>query len=285
MIRNALVALDGSRASQVATQMAISHVKQADPSAPGGPPISLTGLAVLDAPTITKPEPTPVGAGSFKKERDEALLAAADHKTLEILDEFAAACRAAGVECATQRLEGLPFDAITAAGRVHDLIVIGRETNFHFQTSDDPCETFKLLVRDHPCPLIITPNEYPTGKAVIIAYDGSRAASRALHLFGLTEPDLEEMDVHVVTVDDDPADAQANCAEAVAFLRGHDVHAHSHPIASNESPTETLIETADKLGARLIVMGAFGHRGWSTVFFGSTTRHMLDECRYPLFVY
>ena len=285
MIRAAIIALDGSAASRVATPLVIDFVKQRSGQRDGATSALLTGIAVLDRPTITKPQATPVGGGGLKRERDEALLSEADERTREILSEFTSACAAAGVNHETVRAEGLPHEAIAAAGRTNDLVFIGRNTNFHFQTSDDPCETFKQLLRDNPCPVVVTPDEVPQGNGVVVAYDGSRAASRALHTFALLEPNLEGLDVHVVSVDRSQQKAENSCRVAVAFLRRHAVDAQAHPISSGGKPTQVLIETADRLGARLVVMGAYGHQGLRTVFFGSTTRQMLDQCRFPLFVY
>jgi nucleotide-binding universal stress UspA family protein len=239
----------------------------------------------LDRPTITKPQATPVGGGAFKKERDEALLAEADRRIQEILQSFESTCEQAGVSHTTVRAEGLPYEAIASASHVHDMIFIGRDTNFQFQTSTDPCETFKRLLRDHPCPVIVTPSDVPEGNGVVIVYDGRRAASRVLHTFALAEPNLEGLDVYVVSVDRSAQQAADYCSEAVQLLRRHAIDARAHPVTAAASPTRLLIDTAGQLGARLVVMGAFGRKGLRTVFFGSTTRQMLDRCLFPLFLY
>ncbi len=285
MIRSALVALDGSAASRVATELSIGYVKRRSDQRDDAPSVSLTGVAVLDRPTITKRQAMPVGGGAFKHERDETLLAEADRKASEILDEFKSACAAAGVEHRAEHAEGLPYEAIAAAGLVHDLIVIGRNTNFHYQTSDDPCETFRCLLRDHPCPVVVTPKEVPKGNGIVIAYGGSRAASRALHTFALTAFNLEDQQVHVVSVDRSEQQAHNHCAQAVEFLQRHGIGAEAHPKVSKGHPTVVLNDMALELEARLVVMGAYGRKGLPALFFGSTTREMLKQCQFPLFVY
>ena len=287
MIRSALIALDGSPASEVATGIAIRFVKKRESGSrrEGAGPLLLTGIAVLDRPTITKPQATSVGGGTFKKQRDDALLADASQKIRQILDDFKSACEAAGVDYTTVRAEGLPYEAIASASHVHDLVVIGRDTNFHFQTSDDRCETFKRLLRDHPCPVVVTPNAFAEGNDVVIAYDGSRAASRALHTFALTEPNLEDVTCHVVSVDRSQDQTENWCSEAVELLKRHSIDACAHPVISTANPTRILIDTCGELNAGLVVMGAFGRKGLRSVFFGSTTHEMLDKCLFPLFVY
>lgn len=73
MIRSALVALDGSAASKTAVEMATRSVQTQSRSGPEGTIATrLTGIAVLDRPTITKRQATPVGGGAYKKERGVA---------------------------------------------------------------------------------------------------------------------------------------------------------------------------------------------------------------------
>ena len=286
MIRNALLALDGSAASDVALKMAIQFVQNRSEQAKQEKgEILLTGVAVLDRPTITKREAMPAGAAAFKKERDEAWLAEADEKTRRILDNFRQRCQSAGVAHDCVRAEGVPYEAIAAESHRHDLVLIGRNTNFQFQTSNDRCETFRHLLRDHPRPVVVTPSEIPSGDAVMIAYGGSRAASRALHMFALMEFELGDLEVHVVSVDKKEEVAEANCKEAVELLRRHDIAATANPIVTNQNVAQALLDQAGKLNARLIVMGAFGRKGIQKTFFGSSTRKMLEQSACPLFLY
>jgi nucleotide-binding universal stress UspA family protein len=286
MIRSALLALDGSPASDVALRMAIELVKGQTRATPDGEePVLLVGMSILDRPTITRPQALPLGAGAFKRDRDEALLAEADRKTREILDNFTSVCAEAGIAYDVLRAEGLPYEEIELASLSHDLILIGRDTNFHFQTSDDCCETAKRVLRDHPRPVLVVEDEVPHGDGLIIAYDGSRAAARALHILVLMGLNLGHLNVHVVSIDQHAEHAEANCRKAAELLNRHHIHAQLHPVASTANPAQMLIEKATELNAQVIVMGAFGHRGLPAAFFGSTTRRMLEQSPFPLFLY
>ncbi len=280
MIRSLLIALDGSAASQVATEFAIQSINERKEQGQEILPL-LTGMAVVDKQTITQPQGVPIGGAAFKGKRDEALLAKANTKARTILENFKSACEEAQIEHDLLQAEGQPYEAIASASQVHDAIFIGRDTNFQFQT-DDPCETVKRLIRDHPRPVIVTPKTMPEGTNVVVAYDGSRAASRALFTFAMTKP---VRPVHVVSVDRNQARAEKHAAEAVEFLRRHDIQAQSHAITTSGSPTQPILDSAGQLATRLVVMGAYGHQGLQTWFFGSTTRTLLDKCLFPLFVY
>ena len=285
MIRSALLALDATEASVVAQEKAIRFCQYVGSrSDDSGCPIHLTGVAVVDRPKIQRPQATPIGGGAFKVDRDEALLGEARERVTKILDDFEACCRQAGVPCSTIRSEGHPYEQIEQAARQHDVILIGRDTNFHFETRDQTDDTLKRLVRDHPRPIIVTPAHDPGGRSVVIAYDGSLQGSRALHIWILLGLLREETEVHVISVDRNEAEARQLCDEAATLLGRHDIPATTHPIGSKENVVLVLTGQLPALEPRMLVMGAFGSGGLRARFFGSTTLAMIKDCPYPLFL-
>jgi nucleotide-binding universal stress UspA family protein len=46
-----------------------------------------------------------------------------------------------------------------------------------------------------------------------------------------------------------------------------------------------LLRRCEELEARMLVMGAYGHRGWRDFLFGSTTSHLLESASLPLFIH
>ena len=125
----------------------------------------------------------------------------------------------------------------------------------------------------------------PEGNGLVIAYDGSRAASRAAHTFALMEFNVAHLNVHVVSVDRSEEQAQAYCDEVSELLKRHNISAQSHAVASSSRAAQALIDKAGELGARAIVMGAFGRTGLQAAFLGSATRRMLEQSPFPLFLF
>ena len=95
----------------------------------------------------------------------------------------------------------------------------------------------------------------------------------------------EDTPIHLVSIDPSPQRAESLCAEAAAFLRTHGKTPQTHPIDSEADPADILRAQAKTLNARAIVMGAFGHTGLREMFFGSSTRTMLETCPVPMFIY
>ena len=95
----------------------------------------------------------------------------------------------------------------------------------------------------------------------------------------------EVLEVHVVSVGDDRVILEENCAQACEYLRGYGVAAQTHAIESGGDITTALMDLADQIGTHILVMGAYGSRGLRILFFGSTTRQLIERGPYPLFVY
>ncbi|TWT31974.1 universal stress protein [Blastopirellula retiformator] len=286
MIRSVLLALDASEASQTAKRMAIrfcrDHNQREDmPSVA----IHLTGVAVVDTPNICAPMAVPLGAGAYKKDRDETLLAKANEEAEAILSQFEADCVEAGVPHTAVRSEGLPYEQIEAVSRTHDVIMIGHDTNFHYETHKTISETVRRLLLDNARPVIVFPKEAPTNDSVVISYDGSIPASHALHMWTLLRLRRPETKVHVVSVDRDLAVAQRHCDEAAELLRYHQVQATLHPTKLTSSVVNQLSEVIDEIAPRTVIMGAYGSGGFREALFGSSTNKMLENAKTLLFLY
>jgi len=285
MIRSILLALDTTEASTLAQHLAI-RVCQEIASRPGacGRAVHVTGVAVVDRPSIERPEPAPIGGGAFKVERDEAMLAHAHEKLTEILDRFEAQCRAAGIPCSTVRAEGLPYEQIQQEARSHDLIMIGKDTNFHFETSTETGDTVRRLLKASPRPVVVVPATVEKGTNVVIAYDGSLQSSHALHLWTLLDLRAHDSVVHLVSISVKRDEAELRCQEAATLLSYHDIEARTHPIESDAGLAEVIEEHAAEWSPKLVVMGAYGVGGIRAAFFGSETRAMLESSRSLLFL-
>jgi len=215
---------------------------------------------------------------------DATLLADAGHKVEEFLEDCAQRCAEAGVACQTRQDTGLPADYILLEAQQYDLIMLGQHTFFHFETQDTSDDTLAMVVKQSPCPVVAVPATLPEGRAVLIAYDGSPHATRALHMFqalGLASA----YDVHVVCVDAHREKAHPCVEHAVTFLQGHNVVAQAHALATSESPAHALLQYVHQVQAGLLVMGSSSRSPLREFFGGSVTRTMLRDSLVPLFLY
>lgn len=124
-----------------------------------------------------------------------------------------------------------------------------------------------------------------SGSHVMIAWDGSREATRAVH-------DALPLMRHaqkttVVTVSEGQGEAAASRipgSAIAAVVARHGIHIEllDTVTASRESTGDTLLSQAADLGADLIVMGAYGHARWHELVMGGATRTMLRSMTVPV---
>jgi len=90
---------------------------------------------------------------------------------------------------------------------------------------------------------------------------------------------------HILSIAREQSAALSVGERARSFLALHYFDADLEAVATTEKPADVLLRRASETGARLLVMGAFGHRGVRELLFGSTTRHLFDSAPVPLFIY
>ena len=277
MLKTILVGLDGSPYSDAAVELGIRWSQKFD--------CMLTGVGVIDEHEIRRPQGIPVGGGAFKHQAEEAQLADARHRVEQFLEAFTLKCTERQVSHKCLEDVGQPYEEILLEAQRYDLIMIGQETHFHFETRVGAGDTVEALLRRTPRPVVVAPLEIPKGDGVLIAYDGSLNASRSLQSFvGLGLKTLGE--VHLLTIHkNDQVQAAKMADRAVEFLGFHDIKATVHAIADATKPGEMIIKKSHEFGVELIVMGSYGKNRLVEFFMGSVTRKVLSRSTVPMFLY
>lgn len=131
-------------------------------------------------------------------------------------------------------------------------------------------------------PVLAVPRAGPAvdvAGAALVAWDGSEEASIALR-FAL--PLLRRASsVHLIEIEEKAA--RTGGEQGALYLSRHGIDARSsHRMASVGDVGRTMIETAARIDAALIVMGAYSHSRMSEFFLGGATRTMLATSPVPL---
>ncbi|WP_342238995.1 universal stress protein [Inquilinus sp. OTU3971] len=276
MLKSLLIGLDTTEASNRAESVALDLAKRHG--------ASICGVSVIDVPFLTAPEAIPIGGAYYKFAKDVALLKQAQQQSQTVLRQFEEHCRTLAVRSSTAEYHGEPYEELRKAADVHDLIVIGRDVTFHGGDHAVLGDPVARLVKTLPRPLVVVPPAPPRGSAVLVAYDGSLPAMRALQLHALLDlyPDAA---TGVIAIDRDKAKAEAMAERGAHFLRLHGIRAEAVGIQSDEDPAQVLLSELQSYEPGLLVMGAFGHRGWREALLGSCTGTLLRQGSVPLFVY
>jgi nucleotide-binding universal stress UspA family protein len=284
MLRSILVALDGSASSVEAGLLALELGKRHR--------AHVEGLGIVNSAWIQRPEPVPIGGMAYKKALDMTLLKNASDRVNAVLRTFAEGAKDADFAAFdTRRVDGDPRIQIELEATAHDLVVVGRNSLFDVdgELHEVPL-CIDRIIRGEPRPVLLVP---PGGKPgddlaapVLIAFDGTPAASRTLHMFALLGLPAER-ELHVLTVDSSEDAAATAAGRACALLGRHGAkQAHGIGLGNLQAgtPAEAILGTAKTLGAGMIAMGAYGHRGVREIF-GSCTRDVLENSAKPLFLH
>src|SRR5690606_30293497 len=153
---------------------------------------------------------------------------------------------------------------------------------FRYET-EQPDETLTEVIKNSPRPVVTVPSSLPSGDSVVIAYDGSLQAARALYTFWSSGVGGERK-LHVVSVASERAEAAKVAQVASQFLHSHKLEATNHPIVSRESVGDIILEKLTELKAEMLVMGAYGQPRLREFFLGSVTRHVMMNSPVPMFL-
>jgi nucleotide-binding universal stress UspA family protein len=277
MIQQILVCLEGSPSGERAVDLAIRTARQLG--------AKLSGLAIIDEPDIRAGAVTGIGGASYKKQRDDALVEDAQRMVEQWLASFSERCRQEGIAAQTLEERGRPAATILDEMERYDLVLMGRDANFKFETVASDRQTRDAILHRARKPVLVVPETpAPESPRVMIAFDGSSAAKRAVSSFagsGLAQG----RELYVASVEDDGAVAWEMATRAVTMLRELDLKSEPRNLVSTLSIAEALLEERARLGAGLLVMGAYTRSRFSELVWGSITRELLEKSPVPLYLH
>lgn len=279
MIKRILVALDPDSDTPVAIRYA------ADVAERNGAVV--VGLAVVDAGSI-EAETRGGGIGSmyYAGKLRENLTEETRARARELVAKFEASMQETGIEHSEIVREGVPFRRIVEDMKVHDLLIVGKEPHFYYGSPERNTDTLEQVVRQTIAPTIIVGKEYRPVRRVLVSYDASPVAARALQAFAHLRPFGTDVAVDVVNVyEEDENEATLVVGMAKEYLQAHGFITVEPVIIRGSEPAREILASAGHSGADVIVAGAHAVSKWREFAFGSTTSQLIEACPLPLFVH
>lgn len=278
MIKSILVILDDSESSESAKKLGVDLAKSYK--------ASIAGIGILDAPWVSTPEAIPLGGVAFKVDLDDQLFKSAKHQIHALEQSFMDYCKRQKVPASIIDATGIPSEEIAHFATEFDVLVIGKDANFHFSHDQDTTSPVRKILKDSPRPIFVTNPKLPNQDSshILVAFDGSFASSKALHMAVLMGI-LKGKTLHITSISTDEEQAQHRVNLASKLCHNHGLKIHRHPITSTQKPSTILLELVKDLNPSLIVMGTHGHSGIRAFFMGSCAKDLLKETDVPLFVF
>jgi nucleotide-binding universal stress UspA family protein len=195
--------------------------------------------------------------------------------------QYEVATTGAGVTGDWRYIEGDALTVIGGYGHVADLVVLSLPSERAGPVTANIADKAPLATGR---PVLLVPAAFSArlGKRVLVAWNDSREAARAVHD---ALPLLSHAE-QVIVIEIDAPDETPNRisgADVAQHLVRHGVRADAtRETASCHFTGEVLLEQAQSKRADLIVMGAYGHSRVKEVVLGGVTRHMLKHATVPV---
>ena len=249
---------------------------------------AIRGVTGVDLSDIDQMEPAPIGGAGYAYARLQHRNEQAKQRReriAELPEAFRRSLAADGVEAPCHTIESDIRDELLRMVETCDLVVTGRDAEFHLEPVEGMTPLVEHIVSRGCRPVIVTNAEGGSGGGpVLVAYDGSAAAAKSLQAAALLGI-FHSSAARVVSVCQDRAEAADIAGRARAFLKPYGIEVDTDAVGSSDDPADVLSKRAADTDARMLVMGAFGHRGFREILFGSSTRRLFDAVPLPLFIY
>jgi nucleotide-binding universal stress UspA family protein len=174
---------------------------------------------------------------------------------------------------------GRQVEVIRRHGRLADIIAVAkpdRDRNLGFNTLKAA-----LFNSGRPvlmCPPAATPPA-SVGARVALAWNGSAEAARAV---AQCLDVLEQADTVWVLSNGENAGPGTSAEELIAYLALHGVAAEVAPFTAERRIGRELLAASTRLGADMMVMGAYGDSHERETIFGGNTQTVVDTAEMPV---
>lgn len=270
-LKDVLVHVDDSKATatrvESAIQLAIAHEAH------------LTGLYVLPDQAVISHYVEAHIPGDILEAQRKAALTAVD----EAERAFSTAADRACLSAEWRFVEGYFTQTLSLHARYVDLLIAGQADNSDALSMGE--HAVEHLVLDVGRPVLLIPYIGPRdtlGERVLVAWDASREAMRAIHD---ALPLLERAkEVHVLTINTPGGSSGAvESADISLHLARHNIKVEAEHIEADDiNSGDILLSSAANQQADLIVMGAYGHSRFRELVLGGATRHVLQYMTVPV---
>lgn len=283
MIKRILVALDRDIETPIATRYAINMATEFK--------ASLTGLAVVDIPTIN----TVVGGGGigtihYAQQLKEKLIEESRETAKVLLKNFKEVVKNEGVDYTKDIFEGVPHKRIIEDSKYHDILVIGKESHFYNDRPELETKTLATIVKKGLGPTLMVLDKYRPIQKIVVAHDGSKASAKALQWFVQLQPFGRNMHIDIVyacTKEKEEVAEKGNKTLNLAYdylkTHGYD-QVNKVLLEGNTGAAKQIIKYVRDTEADMITVGAHSVSAIRRLTFGSVTHELVNKSPVPLFL-
>jgi nucleotide-binding universal stress UspA family protein len=177
------------------------------------------------------------------------------------------------------KISGPPVDVICEQALTVDLVIIGARGEFAKWESKMIGATVEAVSRLCNKSILIVDKDFSAPTKMLMAYDGSLNANRALTIAGFMAQHLA-VPMVLLNVTDQPEHGRNILREAERYLEPFDIDVKSE--LAKGVVEEEIVNYAEKNSCDVIAMGAYGHSRIREAILGSHTEQIIRKARVPV---
>ncbi|MFQ5705912.1 MAG: universal stress protein [bacterium] len=274
MVKSILLSVDGSSYTEAVVKQGIylanafeSHIRV----------VSVVDIRLFEWPMGMGADAfVPIIPSSLYQEESKRMLEA---KSDAVLQKCSGLLQSEGLEFETEKIYGPPVDVICEKSYLVDLLIMGSRGEFAKWKSKLVGATLEAVVRQCNKPILITRERFNPISKILVAYDGSDKANKALQLVAFFGTKLKA-NIVVLAVHENDQVRNKYLQEADAYLEPYKCDLEL--IGVSGSPEKSIVQLANEKACDLIVIGAFGHSRIREAILGSTTEQVMRAARIPV---
>ena len=198
-----------------------------------------------------------------------------------VMEHVKVRCSERNVPCKTELAEGNVSQTILERARDADVVFMGRKGAGARVGGPLLGSAFEAVVRHSPVPVLGVQKEARPIHRILVAYDGSDRSKDALDL--AAELALyREREIILLTVNDGTEGRARVLEEGEMLLDERGVRYRAFFLSGHAA--EVILAVAEAQQCDLIAMGAYGHRRFLEIFFGSTVDDVMRRTTLPILI-
>jgi len=218
----------------------------------------------------------PIIPSALYQEESRRLL---DERASAVLDKCREILQNEKCKFELHKISGPPVDVICEQALTVDLVVMGARGEFARWESKMIGATVEAVSRLCNKSTLIVDKDFITPSKMLMAYDGSPNANRALGIAGFMAQKLE-VPMVLLTVTEQPEHGRNVLREAERYLEPYEIDLQSE--IARGTVDEVIVNYAESNHCDLIAMGAYGHSRIREAILGSNTEQIIRKSKVPV---
>jgi nucleotide-binding universal stress UspA family protein len=208
-----------------------------------------------------------------------------ENKIKEHIKTFEEYCTKQGMEYRVHHItEGNVMDELIYETRYADLMMVSGHSFLRLSYEKYVNESLQMFLEDIECPVLMVPDDFTPIKNVVLAYDSSPAAVKAIKNYGYSMTALSNLPTFLVKVVGEKEERNLSLVNRMEeYLSRHFPHLTLN-VLKGKASTE-IKEFIHAKEAPLLVIGSFGRGFLSQLLRKSLAHDIIVEHKLPVFIY